>query len=111
MKEELPMPQQYRRLRQYSLAEVQRFLSATEGLLKTVQDDGMDSTSILRERVAAGIEALQEQVDDAMELADEAAESGVRVVRDNPRIAVLLCALAAMAVGWAVSSRGRIAFR
>ena len=61
--------------RQTATREIQHFLSTTSAFLQTLNDYGVESTNVLRERVAVGLESVQDQLDQVMEAADEAAAS------------------------------------
>jgi ElaB/YqjD/DUF883 family membrane-anchored ribosome-binding protein len=101
----------YGQAHQVATQELQQFISRTEELLHTLNDEGVESTDVLRERIAVGIESLQKQVDEAMESADDAARMGRELIRQNPWASIGLGAGVGLAIGWAVSAGGRALHR
>jgi ElaB/YqjD/DUF883 family membrane-anchored ribosome-binding protein len=98
------------RPRQIATREIQHFLSTTSVFLQTLNDYGVDSTNVLRERVAVGLESMQDQLDQVMESADEAASSVGEWIEQHPWAAIGVAAGLGTAAGYAATAGGYAAF-
>jgi ElaB/YqjD/DUF883 family membrane-anchored ribosome-binding protein len=105
-----PMNKNVDRPRQMAIREIQHFLSTTSSFLQTLNDCGVESTNVLRERVAVGLESVQDQLDQVMESADEAAASIGEWIEQHPWAAVGVAAGLGAAVGCAAMAGGYAAF-
>ena len=101
-----PMSKNADRPREIATREIQHFLSTTSTFLQTLNDCGVESTNVLRERVAVGLESVQDQLDQAMESADEAAASIGEWIEQHPWAAVGVAAGLGAAAGCAATAGG-----
>jgi ElaB/YqjD/DUF883 family membrane-anchored ribosome-binding protein len=105
-----PMSKTIDRPRQIATREIQHFLSTTSAFLQTLNDYGVESTNVLRERVAVGLESVQDQLDQVMESADDAAASLGEWIEQHPWAAVGVAAGLGAAAGCAATAGGYAAF-
>jgi ElaB/YqjD/DUF883 family membrane-anchored ribosome-binding protein len=98
------------RPQQIATREIQHFLSTTSAFLQTLNDYGVESTNVLRERVAVGLESVQDQLDQVMESADEAAASIGEMIEHHPWVAIGVAAGLGAAAGCAATAGGYAAF-
>jgi ElaB/YqjD/DUF883 family membrane-anchored ribosome-binding protein len=105
-----PMNKNVDRPRQIAIREIQHFLSTTSSFLQTLNDCGVESTNVLRERVAAGLESVQDQLDQVMESADGAASSVGVWIEQHPWAAIGVAAGLGTAAGYAATAGGYAAF-
>ena len=94
------------RPRQMATMEIQHFLSTTSAFLQTLNDSGVESTDVLRERVAVGLESVQDQLDQVMEFADDAATSFGEWIDQHPWSAIGIAAGLGTAAGCAAAGGG-----
>lgn len=98
------------RPQQIATREIQHFLSTTAAFLQTLNDYGVESTNVLRERVAVGLESVQGQLDQVMESADQAAASIGELIEQHPWAAIGVAAGLGAAAGCAATAGGYAAF-
>ena len=98
------------RPRQMAISEIQHFISTTTAFLQTLNDYGVESTNVLRERVAVGLEGLQDQLDKVMESADEAASSVGEWIEQHPWGVIGVATGLGVAAGLAATAGGFAAF-
>jgi ElaB/YqjD/DUF883 family membrane-anchored ribosome-binding protein len=98
------------RPQQIATREIQHFLSTTSAFLQTLNDYGVESTNVLRERVAVGLESVQDQLDQVMESADEAAPSIGEWIEQHPWAAIGVAAGLGTVAGCATAAGGHAAF-
>ena len=98
------MNESHDQIRQSATQEIQRFLSRTSEFLQTLNDQGVESTNVLRERVAVGLETVQDQLSEAMESAQEAALTLREWIEQNPWAAVGFAAGLGTAAGCAATA-------
>jgi ElaB/YqjD/DUF883 family membrane-anchored ribosome-binding protein len=98
------------RPQQIATREIQHFLSTTSAFLQTLNDEGVESTNVLRERVAVGLESVQDQLEKIMESADEATASIGEWIEQHPRATIGVAAGLGAAVGCATTAGGYAAF-
>jgi ElaB/YqjD/DUF883 family membrane-anchored ribosome-binding protein len=94
--------QNYEAAQQQTVADLQRFISSTGALLRTLNDEGIESTNVLRERVAVGIEGIQEQLDAVVETLVDTSEAAESFVRQNPWLAVALGGAAGLVIAFGI---------
>jgi ElaB/YqjD/DUF883 family membrane-anchored ribosome-binding protein len=99
--------QSYDQAHQQATQALQNFLSRTEELLQTLNDQGVESTNVLRERVAVGLEGVQGQLDEAIEATEDASRSATTWLRQNPWTALAIGAVAGVAIRATMSMGGR----
>jgi ElaB/YqjD/DUF883 family membrane-anchored ribosome-binding protein len=95
--------QDYEAAQQQTVADLQRFISSTGELLRTLNDEGIESTNVLRERVAVGIEGMQQQLDAVVETLIDTSEAAESFLRQNPWLAVGLGGAAGLALAFAIT--------
>jgi ElaB/YqjD/DUF883 family membrane-anchored ribosome-binding protein len=82
-----------------TIASIEEFLVRLRALLDALNEDGVEATNALRERIAASIDALEPRLQEWRESAEETAGYVREVVEDHPWSAVATGAVAGMAVG------------
>jgi len=82
-----------------TIASIEEFLVRLRALLDALNEDGVEATNALRERIAASIDALEPRLQEWHESAEETAGYVREVVEDHPWSAVATGAVAGMAVG------------
>lgn len=80
-------------------ASIEEFLIRMRLLLDALNDEGVEATTALRERISASIDTLQPRIEQWRESAAEKAGYVREVVEDHPWSAVATGAVAGMAVG------------
>jgi ElaB/YqjD/DUF883 family membrane-anchored ribosome-binding protein len=80
-------------------ASIQEFLSRMHVLLHALNEEGVEATTALRERIAVSIESLQPRLARLRESVADTAGSVDEVVRDHPWGAVVTGAAVGVAVG------------
>lgn len=80
-------------------ASIEEFLIRMRALLDALNEEGVEATNALRERIAASIDALEPRVEEWRESASETASYVREVVEDHPWSAVATGAVAGIAVG------------
>ena len=80
-------------------ASIEEFLIRMRALLDALNEEGVEATNALRERIAASIDALEPRLKEWRETAEDAAGYVREVVEDHPWSAVATGAVAGMAVG------------
>ena len=80
-------------------ASIEEFLVRLRALLDALNEEGVEATNALRERIAASIDALEPRLQEWRESAEETAGYVREVVEDHPWSAVATGAVAGMAVG------------
>jgi ElaB/YqjD/DUF883 family membrane-anchored ribosome-binding protein len=98
------------RPRQITTREIQHFLSTTAVFLQTLNDFGVESTNVLRERVAVGLEGVQDQLAQVMESADEAASTIGEWLEQHPWAALGAAAGLGTVAGCAATVGGHLVF-
>src|SRR4051812_44419736 len=78
---------------------IQEFLVRLRALLDALNEEGVEATTALRERIAASIDTLQPRLQEWRELAADTASSVREVVEEHPWSAVAAGAVAGVAVG------------
>jgi ElaB/YqjD/DUF883 family membrane-anchored ribosome-binding protein len=84
-------------------AGVQDFLSRMQELLDMLNQEGVEATTALRERIAVGIENVRDQYEDMEDTAVASVETLDDLVQENPWIALAAGAVLGIAVGYAAS--------
>ena len=84
-------------------AGVQDFLSRMQYLLDTLNKEGVEATTALRERIAVGIENVRHEYNDLEDTAVASIETLDDLVQENPWIALAAGAVLGVAVGYAAS--------
>ena len=82
-----------------TLLSIEEFLTRMRALLDVLNEEGVEATSALRERIAASIDALEPRLEVWRESASQTAGYVREVVEDHPWSAVATGAVAGMAVG------------
>jgi ElaB/YqjD/DUF883 family membrane-anchored ribosome-binding protein len=80
-------------------ASIEEFLTRMRALLDALNEEGVEATNALRERIAASIDALEPRLEEWRESAEETAGYVREVVEEHPWGAVATGAVAGMAVG------------
>jgi ElaB/YqjD/DUF883 family membrane-anchored ribosome-binding protein len=80
-------------------ASIEEFLTRLRALLDVLNEEGVEATTALRERISASIETLQPRVEQWRDSAAETAGYVREVVEEHPWSAVATGAVAGMAVG------------
>jgi len=80
-------------------ASIEEFLVRMRALLDVLNEEGVEATNALRERIAASIDALEPQLEEWRETAADTAGYVREVVEDHPWSAVAAGAVAGIAVG------------
>jgi ElaB/YqjD/DUF883 family membrane-anchored ribosome-binding protein len=80
-------------------ASIEEFLIRMRALLDVLNEEGVEATNALRERIAASIDALEPRLEEWRESASQTAGYVREVVEDHPWSAVATGAVAGMAVG------------
>ena len=80
-------------------ATIEEFLNRLRTLLDGLNEEGVEATNALRERIAASIDALQPRLEEWRESAEDAAGYVREVVEEHPWSAVAAGAVAGLAVG------------
>ena len=80
-------------------ASIEEFLIRMRALLDVLNEEGVEATNALRERIAASIDALEPRLEEWRESASQTAGYVREVVEDHPWSAVATAAVAGMAVG------------
>ena len=80
-------------------ASIEEFLIRMRALLDVLNEEGVEATNALRERIAASIDALEPRLEELRESASQTAGYVREVVEDHPWSAVATGAVAGMAVG------------
>jgi len=80
-------------------ASIEEFLVRMRALLDALNEEGVEATNALRERIAASIDALEPRLAEWRETAEDAAGYVREVVEDHPWGAVATGAVAGVAVG------------
>lgn len=80
-------------------APIEEFLVRLRTLLDALNEEGVEATNALRERIAASIDALEPRLEQWREMAEDSAGYMREVVEDHPWSAVATGAVAGMAVG------------
>lgn len=84
-------------------ASIEEFLIRMRALLDVLNEEGVEATNALRERIAASIDALEPRLAEWRESASQTAGYVREVVEDHPWSAVATGAVAGMAVGCAAA--------
>jgi ElaB/YqjD/DUF883 family membrane-anchored ribosome-binding protein len=82
-----------------TLQSVEEFLIRMRALLDVLNEEGVEATNALRERIAASIDALEPKLEEWRESASQTAGYVREVVEDHPWGAVATGAVAGLAVG------------
>lgn len=82
-----------------TLQSVEEFLIRMRALLDVLNEEGVEATNALRERIAASIDALEPKLQEWRESASQTAGYVREVVEDHPWGAVATGAVAGLAVG------------
>jgi ElaB/YqjD/DUF883 family membrane-anchored ribosome-binding protein len=80
-------------------ASIEEFLIRMRALLDVLNEEGVEATNALRERIAASIDALEPRLEEWRESASQTADYVREVVEDHPWSAVATGAVAGVAVG------------
>jgi ElaB/YqjD/DUF883 family membrane-anchored ribosome-binding protein len=80
-------------------ANVEEFLTRLRTLLDALNEEGVEATTALRERIAASIDALEPRVEEWRESAADATGYVREVIEENPWSFVATGAVAGIAVG------------
>jgi ElaB/YqjD/DUF883 family membrane-anchored ribosome-binding protein len=80
-------------------ASIEEFLTRLRTLLDALNEEGVEATTALRERIAASIDTLEPQIEEWRDSAAEAAGYMREVIEDHPWSAVATGAVAGIAVG------------
>ena len=80
-------------------ASIEEFLIRLRALLDALNEEGVEATNALRERIAASIDALEPRLEEWRETAEDTAGYVREVIEDHPWSAVATGAVAGMAVG------------
>lgn len=80
-------------------ASIEEFLTRLRALLDVLNEEGVEATTALRERIAASIDTLEPRIEQWRESAADTAGYVREVVEDHPWSAVATGAVAGMAVG------------
>ena len=78
---------------------VREFLSRTQDLLNALNNEGVDATTALRERIATNIESVRPRFENWADSANDGAATADELIRENPWAALALGAVAGVAVG------------
>ncbi|HWM69203.1 MAG TPA: hypothetical protein VNO35_21625 [Steroidobacteraceae bacterium] len=90
-------------------ASIQEFLSHMRDLLDALNEEGVEATTALRERIAVSIDAVQPRLERLRESVADTAGSVDEVVHDHPWGAVVAGAAVGVAVG-CIAAAGAIRF-
>ena len=80
-------------------APIEEFLTRLRTLLDALNEEGVEATTALRERISASIDALEPKVDQLRDVLSNTADTVHEVVEEHPWSAVATGALAGIAVG------------
>ena len=80
-------------------ATAEEFLIRLRALLDVLNEEGVEATTALRERIAASIDALEPRVEEWRESAADTAGYVREVIEENPWSFVITGAIAGIAVG------------
>jgi len=80
-------------------ASIEELLTRLRALLDALNEEGVEATTALRERISASIDTLQPRVEQWRDSAAETAGYVREVVEDHPWSAVATGAIAGMAIG------------
>jgi ElaB/YqjD/DUF883 family membrane-anchored ribosome-binding protein len=80
-------------------ASIEEFLTRMRSLLDALNEEGVEATNALRERIAASIDTLEPRLREWRESAENTAGYVREMVEEHPWSAVATGALAGMAVG------------
>ena len=82
---------------------VQDFLTRMQDLLDTLNTEGVEATTALRERIAVGIGTVRDELDDLQDTAVASVETLDDLVQENPWVALAAGAVLGVAFGYAAS--------
>jgi len=80
-------------------ASVEEFLTRMRTLLDALNEEGVEATTALRERIAASIDALEPKADQLRDVLSNTADTVYEVIEEHPWSAVVTGAVAGIAVG------------
>jgi ElaB/YqjD/DUF883 family membrane-anchored ribosome-binding protein len=80
-------------------ASIEEFLTRMRSLLDALNEEGVEATNALRERIAASIDTLEPRLQEWRESAEDTAGYVREVVEEHPWSAVATGAVAGIAVG------------
>jgi ElaB/YqjD/DUF883 family membrane-anchored ribosome-binding protein len=78
---------------------IREFLARTQALLDTLNEEGVEATGALRERIAASIDSVRGRIEHLPDTFDESVSAIEGVIRENPWASLTVGAVIGVAAG------------